>query len=59
MNQVVVYHRKGDDLTDGVLKYLNKQYLSTAGGETKPVSQDQPAKKPSKTSKIQQAGAKD
>jgi Skp family chaperone for outer membrane proteins len=26
MNRVVVYHRAEDDLTDGVIKYLNRQY---------------------------------
>jgi Skp family chaperone for outer membrane proteins len=57
MTQPVVYHRKRDDLTDGVLKYLNERYLATAGGETKPVSQDKPVEKPAKkASKIQPTG---
>src|SRR5262245_65912209 len=33
----VVYHRKRDDLTQGVLDYLNQKYLKSAGGEGKPV----------------------
>jgi outer membrane protein len=37
MNQVVVYHRKRDDLTDGVVKYLNGR-LPAAGGEEKPLT---------------------
>lgn len=43
MNQIVVYHRKRDDLTDGVLKYLNDR-LPAAEGEAKPVT-DKPVKK--------------
>lgn len=35
MNRVIVYHRPEDDLTDGVIKYLNSSYdrsLKQAGG---------------------------
>ncbi len=37
MNRVIVYHRAEDDLTDGVIKYLNRQFDAgqpkTTGGE--------------------------
>ena len=44
MNQIVVYHRKRDDLTDGVVKYLNDR-LPTVAGDSKPMSDAKPAKK--------------
>ncbi len=37
MNQIVVYHRKKDDLTDGVVKYLNDR-LPAANNEEKPLT---------------------
>lgn len=49
MTQMVVFHRKRDDLTDGVLKYLNDRYQQSAGESGKPVT-DKP-EKPSKTAK--------
>ena len=38
LSSPVVYHRKRDDLSQGVLDYLNKNYLKSAGGEAKPVT---------------------
>jgi Skp family chaperone for outer membrane proteins len=54
MNQIVVYHRKRDDLTDGVLKYLNDR-LPTANGDAKPLTN----KPPRKDKKVQTAGGTD
>jgi Skp family chaperone for outer membrane proteins len=51
MNQTVVYHRNRDDLTDGVLKYLNDKYMKSAGGEARSVT-DKPAKKDSKVKTV-------
>jgi Skp family chaperone for outer membrane proteins len=53
MNQSVVYHRNRDDLSEGVLKYLNEKYRKSAGVEARPVT-DKPAKK---DSKVKTAGA--
>ncbi|MGE5193442.1 MAG: OmpH family outer membrane protein [Deltaproteobacteria bacterium] len=52
LNQPVVYHRKRDDLSQGVLDYLNQRYLKSAGGgegksaagESRPMT-NKPAKK--------------
>jgi Skp family chaperone for outer membrane proteins len=44
MSQPVMYHRKRDDLTDGVVKYLNEKYHQSAGGEMKPVTESKPPK---------------
>jgi Skp family chaperone for outer membrane proteins len=41
MNQIVVYHRKRDDLTDHVVKYLN-DHLPTASGDAKPLTEKRP-----------------
>jgi len=38
LSQPIVYHRKRDDLSQGVLDYLNQRYLKAAGGEARPVS---------------------
>lgn len=46
VNQTVVYHRKKDDLTDGVLKYLNEKYLQAAEGGAKAPAEAK-AEKPS------------
>ena len=46
MNQIVVYHRKRDDLTDGVVKYLNERLPSTA--DSKPVSDTKAPRKDKK-----------
>lgn len=32
LNRQVVYHRRSDDLTNGVLKYLNERYASAGSG---------------------------
>jgi Skp family chaperone for outer membrane proteins len=45
MSQPVLYHRNRDDLTDGVVKYLNEKYLQTAGGEVPPAADSKPPKK--------------
>lgn len=45
ISQPVLYHRVRDDLTDGVLKYLNERYQPTAGTEVKPVTDSKPPKK--------------
>jgi len=47
MNQVVVYHRKKDDLSKGVTDYLNEKYLRDSGGE-KPAADAKPPKKDKK-----------
>ncbi len=52
MNEIVVYHRKKDDLTDGVVKYLNER-LPAATGDAKPLSDAKPAKKDSKVKTAQ------
>jgi Skp family chaperone for outer membrane proteins len=52
MNQIVVYHRKRDDLTDGVVKYLNDR-LPAATGDSKPLSDAKPPKKDSKVKSAQ------
>jgi outer membrane protein len=57
LNQPVVYHRKQDDLSVGVVKELNQRYLK-AGGEVRPSAKSE--KKPGgKKSPIKQAGGKD
>jgi Skp family chaperone for outer membrane proteins len=66
MSQPVMYHRKRDDLTDGVVKYLNEKYHQSAGGEMKPVTESKPPKgettppaevrKPKKDNNIKGAG---
>jgi len=38
LSSPVVYHRKRDDLTQGVLDYLNQKYLKSAGGEGKQIT---------------------
>jgi outer membrane protein len=53
MNQPVLYHRKRDDLTDAVLKYLNGRYLQSAGEEAKPVTDSKPPKKDKKVTPAQ------
>jgi Skp family chaperone for outer membrane proteins len=50
----VVYHRKRDDLTQGVLDYLNQKYLKSAGGEGKQITDKEnkaAAPKPTKKDK--------
>ena len=37
MNRVIVYHRAEDDLTDGVIKYLNRQF---AAGQPKAANKE-------------------
>jgi len=55
LNQPVVYHRKQDDLSVGVLKELNQRYLKS-GGEVRPSAKSD--KKPgAKKSPIKQAGS--
>lgn len=54
LGQPVVYHRKKDDLTDGVVKYLNERFLATPEGQPKQVENEKPAKR---DSKIKPAGA--
>lgn len=53
MGQPVLYHRKRDDLTDAVLKYLNEKYLQSAGEEAKPVTDSKPPKKDKKVTPAQ------
>jgi Skp family chaperone for outer membrane proteins len=55
LNQSVMYHKNRDDLTDGVLKYLNEKYLSTAEGQ-KPVTES--AKPVKKDKNVKRAEAK-
>jgi Skp family chaperone for outer membrane proteins len=42
VNQLVVYHQDGDDITDTILKYMNAQYQQQAGG--RPASPGAPAR---------------
>jgi hypothetical protein len=55
LNSQVVYHRKRDDLTDAVLKYLNEKYgKSSGGGENRPLT-----KKPKKDGNVKGASGTD
>ncbi len=61
MNQSIVYHRKRDDLTDGVLKYLNDKYVAPTADEEKaaaPAQTTRPPtpKGPKKDKQLQPAG---
>jgi Skp family chaperone for outer membrane proteins len=47
MNQIVVYHRTRDDLTEPVVKYLNGR-LPAATGDAKPISDTKAPKKDKK-----------
>lgn len=42
----VVYYNPNDDITDHVIKYLNKQYASTSNNKVLPVAGERPASKP-------------
>lgn len=55
MSQAVVYHRNRDDLTTGVLKYLNERYVAPTGDEPKPAASPA-ANKVKKDSKVVPAG---
>jgi Skp family chaperone for outer membrane proteins len=64
MSQPVMYNRKRDDLTDGVVKYLNRNYLEAAGGGNqaaapKAAGGGNQAAPPKKDRKVTPAGAKD
>jgi Skp family chaperone for outer membrane proteins len=58
LSSQVVYHRKRDDLTDAVLKYLNDKYGKSSGGagggENRPLTN-----KPKKDAKVQGAQGTD
>jgi len=54
MNQPVVYHRGIDDISGGVVKYLNSRYGKSAGSDSKPIG-----KSPKKDNKVKPAGADD
>jgi Skp family chaperone for outer membrane proteins len=51
LSQPIVYHRKRDDLSQGVLDYLNQKYLKSAGGEARPVSDGKSAPAAPKSAK--------
>ena len=58
LNQPVVYHRKQDDLSVGVIKELNQRYLK-AGGEVRPSAKSEKKPGAKKTSAIKPVGGKD
>lgn len=55
INQNIVYHRKRDDLTDGVLKYLNDRYVAPTADEEKSAAPPATSKS-KKDSNIKPAG---
>lgn len=59
IQQPVVYHRKQDDLSVGVVKYLNERYLKSGGVEAKVSAKTEKSKPAKKDANIKPAGAKD